>query len=124
MSELETRLDKLETRMNSVLVLQVIGIVVSILLFALKMAFNAPSAPAQNTQDVRIGETSALNPQRDFLSTDEVAEREGVTARTVTSWINGNKVFPPPTRQGRAWIIAEDYRILPTTAEPEETAQK
>jgi len=105
--------------MNSVLVLQVIGIVVSILLFALKMAFNAPSAPAQNTQDVRIGETSALNPQRDYLSTDEVAEREGVTARTVTSWINGNKVF-----QGRAWIIAEDYRILPTTAEPEETAQK
>lgn len=121
MSELETRLDKLETRMNSVLVLQVIGIVVSILLFALKMAMGMNATPAQNTQDVRIGETSAL---RDYLSTDEVAEREGVTARTVTSWINGNKVFPPPTRQGRAWIIAEDYRILPTTAEPEETAQK
>lgn len=108
MSELETRLDKLETRMNSVLVLQVIGIVVSILLFALKMAMGMNATPAQNTQDVRIGETSAL---RDYLSTDEVAEREGVTARTVTSWINGS-----------AWIIAEDYRILPTTAEPEETA--
>lgn len=111
MSELETRLDKLETRMNSVLVLQVIGIVVSILLFALKMAMGMNATPAQNTQDARIGETSAVNPQRDFLSTDEVAEREGVTARTVTSWINGS-----------AWIIAEDYRILPTTAEPEETA--
>lgn len=70
-----------------------------------------------NTNSVQIGENAKAQPQREFLNSDEVGEREGVTSRAVISWIEQGRIYPQPTRQGRAWIIAADYRLLPITAE-------
>ncbi|MDH4474889.1 MAG: helix-turn-helix domain-containing protein [Verrucomicrobiaceae bacterium] len=50
---------------------------------------------------------------RDYLTVQEVAEREGKDERTITLWIEGGRIEPAPTKVGKAWVISEDYRILP-----------
>jgi hypothetical protein len=50
---------------------------------------------------------------REYLTVAEVAVREGKDERTITLWIEGGRIEPVPTKMGKAWVIAEDYRILP-----------
>ena len=50
---------------------------------------------------------------REYLTVAEVAEREGKEERTITLWIEGGRIEPVPRKVGTAWVIAEDYRILP-----------
>ncbi len=110
--DMEARLMILEKRISYVMALQVLGIILAVAKFAWVSPITAPTT----TQDIRIGEASAVNPQRDFLRADEVGEREGVSTRTVISWIETGRIDPPPIKSQRAWQIAADYRILPQTA--------
>lgn len=118
---LNTRVDKLMMRMNITILIGLIGLILT--LYKLFSAVQYPqAAPPTNTNSVQIGGTEQPKPQREYLDSDEVGEREGVSSRTVTSWIEQGRILPQPTRQGRAWVIAADYRILPQTAA--ETASK
>jgi hypothetical protein len=74
-------------------------------------------ASSVHGNNVQIGAgISPENPQRDYLRTDEVAEREGVEPRTVLEWVYDGRISPPPIKTDRAWQFAADYRILPQTA--------
>ena len=118
---LNLRVDSLMTRMNVVLVFSAIGFLITCVKLAMSVS-QPHSAPAPtNTNSVQIGNADEKKPQREFLNSDEVGEREGVSSRTVTSWIEQGRIYPQPTRQGRAWIIAADYRLLPITTELTET---
>lgn len=55
---------------------------------------------------------------RTWLTTQDVAKREGVTDRTVINYIKDDQIFPPPRQEGKAWMIAHNYVILPKTSEP------
>jgi len=115
---METKIRSLEIRINVLLVLGTLSFLVS--LAKLLPILSQPNTPS-NLNSVQIGNTNEKKPQREFLNSDEVGEREGVSSRTVTSWIEQGRIYPQPTRQGRAWTIAADYRLLPQTAELAET---
>jgi hypothetical protein len=118
MQEMETKIRSLEIRINVLLVLGTLSFLVSL---AKLLPILAPQHVPSNLNSVQIGNASKEKPQREFLNSDEVGEREGVSSRTVTSWIEQGRIYPQPTRQGRAWTIAADYRLLPITAELTET---
>jgi len=78
-------------------------------------------APTTNTAEggsVRIGLSDGIDSQKTYLTTREVADKEGVSQRTVNAWILEGRVDPKPVQSDRAWQIAVDYRILPLTAGP------
>ena len=78
-------------------------------------------APTTNTAEggsVKIGLSDGIDSQKTYLTTKEVAEKEGVSQRTVNAWILEGRVDPKPEQSDRAWHIAVDYRILPLTAGP------
>lgn len=56
-------------------------------------------------------------PSKTWLTTQEVAKRENVTDRTVINYIESQMIDPPPARDGKAWRIAENYRIVPNDSE-------
>lgn len=115
---METKIRSLEIRINVLLVLGTLSFLVSL---GKLLPILAPQHVPSNLNSVQIGNASKEKPQREFLNSDEVGEREGVSSRTVTSWIEQGRIHPQPTRQGRAWTIAADYRLLPITAELTET---
>lgn len=85
-----------------------------------------PATPPQNhSQSVKIGDSGkdVPEPARDYLKTKEVAEREGVAERTIINWIEGGRLHPAPTRNGKAWVIAADYRVLPPDAADDGTVR-
>lgn len=66
------------------------------------------------SQSVNVGEASkGAQSGREFLTVQEVAEREGRDERTILLWIESGRIQPEPVKEGKAWVIAEDYRILP-----------
>jgi len=113
---MESEIKKLKTQCWRTEFWAVCGLVLGIIKLVQPMIHQSPVLPT-NTNSVQIGAESKEKPQREFLNSDEVGEREGVTSRTVISWIEQGRIEPQPTRNGRAWIIAADYRILPQTAE-------
>lgn len=113
---MENKIRSLEIRINVLLVLGTLSFILTLAKIAIP-ALNHSPAPSSNNNSVQIGGAEKPKPQREFLNTDEVAEREGVSTRTVTNYIETGRIYPQPTRNGRAWIIADDYRILPITAE-------
>ena len=54
---------------------------------------------------------------RKYLTVKEVAEREDKDERTITLWIEHGRIHPSPVKAGKAWTIAEDYRVLPQITE-------
>ena len=106
-----------------------IGVYVSIFIGIIKLFQGAMDMPQGNPSPItsgnhiKIGMGELTDPQRSYLTTKEVAEKEGVTPRTVVEWIDRRKIIPAPERNGdRAWAIAANYRILPLTADPAEPA--
>lgn len=69
------------------------------------------------SQNVNVGDSKG-SPQsaRTWLTTGEVAARESVTERTVINWIEHDMIQPPPVKNGKAWQIAEGFRIIPNLA--------
>jgi len=118
MDDIEIEIKALKIRVNIILMLGVLSFILTVLKLLIPTLSAQPhTSPPTNTNSVHIGADSKEKPQREFLNSDEVGEREGVTSRTVISWIEQGRIEPQPTRNGRAWIIAADYRILPQTAE-------
>jgi hypothetical protein len=114
MDDMEQDIRALKIRVNVLLILGVLSFILTIAkLFIPSLSTNPP--PSSNTNSVQIGGHKPT-PQREYLSTDEVAEREGVSARTVISWIEQSRIDPMPIKSDRAWIIAVNYRILPQVA--------
>jgi len=50
---------------------------------------------------------------REYLTVQEVATRESKDERTILLWIESGRIEPAPVKNGKAWAISEDYRILP-----------
>jgi len=122
---MEQEIKALKIRVNFLIGLGVLSFALTVLKLLVPALSLQPHAPTPtNTNSVQIGGASKEKPQREYLNTEEAAEREGVSARTILSYIEANRIDPQPTRQGRAWVIAADYRILPQTTEESETAQK
>ena len=75
------------------------------------------------SQNVNVGDASALtkagkDSARTWLTVQEVAKREGKTDRSVLNYIENGMIEPEPEKQGKSWLIAEHYRIVPKDAEP------
>lgn len=76
------------------------------------------------SQSVNVGEvkeSAALTDQqgsaKSWLTTKDVATREGITERTVINYIEQGMIEPAPRKTGKAWEIAEHFRIIPKDAE-------
>jgi len=112
----------------------IIGTSITVFFALLKFAIPAPAEhhqipilpvkevqPTSNTAEggsVRIGlNRPGEDSQKTYLTTREVADKEGVSQRTVTSWIQSKRIDPEPVQADRAWQIAVNYRILPLTAD-------
>lgn len=78
-----------------------------------------PTATGGNNASVTVGATEGalVKSQRDYLTVKEVAEKEKVEERTITSWIENGRLFPQPVKAGKAWTISANYRILPQLSE-------
>jgi len=59
----------------------------------------------------------AKDSAKTWLTTKDVATREGVSERTVINYIQRGMIDPTPRMNGHAWEIAENFRILPNEAE-------
>jgi hypothetical protein len=112
MKILEAKIDHLERRIGWIMLMSAISVLLG--LAKLYIQTSAATAPSQNTNSLNIGPQSAVTaPQRDYLTTEEVATRENVSPRTVLTWIETGRIQPTPTRAGRAWTIAPHYRLQP-----------
>ena len=116
MKTLEAKIDHLERRIGWIMLMSAISVILG--LAKLYIQTSAAAAPSQNTNSLNIGPQSAATatPQRDYLTTEEVATRENVSPRTVLTWIETGRIHPTPTRTGRAWTIPADYRLQPLIA--------
>ncbi len=107
---MEIEIKSLNRKVNFLIVISAIGTLVT--LAKMLMLLPAQQSTPSNTNNVQIGDHQPT-PQRDYMTSEEVAEKEGVSARTVTYWIEQGRIEPPPTKSDRAWIISANYRILP-----------
>ena len=72
------------------------------------------------SQSVNVGQADSAkmaSDHRDWLTVQEVATREGVTDRTILNYLEGRRISPALTKDGREWRIAENFRILPNSSE-------
>lgn len=74
------------------------------------------------TQSVNVGDAASatdaqLATHRTYLTTADVAAKEKISVREVTDMIAHGEITPPPTKDGREYRIAADYRILPHPAD-------
>lgn len=72
------------------------------------------------TQNVNVGDAAgkpAATSSKTWLTTQEVALREKITDRTVLNYIEAGMIDPQPQKQGKSWVIAEHYRIVPNGSE-------
>lgn len=78
------------------------------------------------SQSVNVGQTKddqteLVDTARDYVTTADIAAREHVSERAVVEWINEGRIVPQPTKTGKAWTIARNFRILPQ--DPEECGE-
>lgn len=114
----ETTLQKIDAALTKLNWLMITVVVVGILNFVINKPA-ASSAPTQSTSVITgdaTDTTAELATSRTYLTTTDVAKREGVSIREVTDMIQSGEIAPPPVKDGREWRIAADYRILPHDA--------
>ena len=115
---MENEIKQLKKQCRRTEIWAVIGLVISVIKFMQPMLHNMPGTAPSNTNSVQIGTTNGMDaakPQRDYLRTDEVAEREGVAVRTVTEWVKDGRFFPMPKQHGRGWEFSVNYELLPSS---------
>ena len=88
----------------------------------LKMQIAIHDGSGKVSQSVNVGEvkdSAALvkDSAKTWLTTKDVAERQGITERTVINYIENGMIEPTPVKNGKAWEIAEHFRIVPHDAE-------
>lgn len=55
------------------------------------------------SQNVNVGAVEDVaESAREYLTVQEVAEREGVTDRTILNWIDEGRIHPAPIKEGKA----------------------
>lgn len=73
------------------------------------------------SQNVNVGQAKdgkdAQMTAKTWLTTKDVAEREGITERTVINYIEHGMIEPTPRKNGKAWEIAANFRIIPNDSE-------
>ncbi len=75
------------------------------------------------SQSVNVGQAKEAagalvkDSAKTWLTTKDVAEREGITERTVINYIENGMIEPTPVKNGKAWEIAENFRIVPHDSE-------
>lgn len=74
------------------------------------------------SQSVNVGDAGKLTnteeeSARTWLTVQEVAKREHVTERSVLNYIESGMIEPLPVKEGKSWVIAEHYRIVPKDSE-------
>lgn len=75
------------------------------------------------SQSVNVGQTGdpatelVEHTSRDYITTADIAAREKVSERAVLEWISAGRIQPQPVKNGKAWTIAKNFRILPQDAE-------
>lgn len=114
----ETTLEKIDATLAKLNWLIIAGVVVGILnLIITKPGAHAPSqSTSVITSDATKALEAAATTHRAYLTTADVAAKEGVSVREVTDMIQGGEIIPPPVKDGREWRIAANYRIQPHNA--------
>lgn len=72
------------------------------------------------SQNVNVGEADAAETEltsRDYVTTADIAAKEQVTERAVIDWIAAGRIEPPPVKNGKIWVIARNFRIMPNDSE-------
>ena len=73
------------------------------------------------SQSVNVGQSKPGDVQeasaKTWLTTKDVAERENITERTVINYIENGMIDPTPRKNGKAWEIAANFRIVPNDSE-------
>lgn len=86
----------------------------------LKMQF-AMQGGGKVSQSVNVGQTKdgkeSQMTAKTWLTTKDVAERESISERTVINYIENGMIEPTPRKNGKAWEIAPEFRIVPNDAE-------
>ena len=119
MTHLNRSVDGINANMAWIVRLLIAGIVTALLALVLKPSESGD----KNGNHISIGSTAVesleakASDHRDWLTVQEVATREGVTDRTILNYIESRRISPTPTKDGREWRIAENFRILPNSAE-------
>lgn len=114
---MENEIKSLKSRLIRVEIYTAVGLIMTMIKCFLLPNPSAQSSPQANNQSVKVGEASPKDPQREYLTVQEVADKEGVEARTVITWIARNRIDPPPQKGLRSWTIAANYRLKPLIAE-------
>ena len=89
----------------------------------LKMQFSMQGTNGKVSQSVNVGQAKDAkgvlvnDSAKTWLTTKDVAAREGVTERTVINYIQKGMIEPAPVQNGKSWEIAEGFRIVPNAAE-------
>lgn len=95
----------------------IVAAALNLICYAIRTAHPAAAAApvSTGTQSVTVGAASAVAPQRDYMTTEQVAAKEGKSVRTIQELCRQGFVTGAE-RRGRSYIIAADYRILPPDA--------
>lgn len=70
--------------------------------------------------NVNVGKADAAETEltsRDYVTTADIAAKEQVTERAVIDWIAAGRIEPPPVKNGKSWVIARNFRIMPNDSE-------
>jgi hypothetical protein len=98
---------------RTVIITGAISLAVSLAAHAFRAQQDKPISTG--SQSVTVGAASPVSPQREYLTTEYVADKEGVSVRTIQAWCQQGRVSGAQLR-GKSYVIAADYRILPPTA--------
>lgn len=115
----ETMLAKIDATLAKLNWLILAGVVVGILNLVINKQTGG-AAPSQSTSVITgdaADTTAKLATHRTYLTTADVAKREDISVREVTDMIAHGEITPPPTKDGREYRIAADYRIQPQPAD-------
>lgn len=73
------------------------------------------------SQNVNVGKATPpaemVDSARDYVTTADIAARENVTERAVLDWIASGRIEPMPVKEGKSWVIAKNFRIVPNDTE-------
>jgi DNA-binding CsgD family transcriptional regulator len=120
----EHSLTNIEDGIRKLVWLVITAIVVAVLGLVIR-PIQMPSAPHQSTS-VITGQKDAITlptSAKTWLTTADVATREKITERTVINYIESGMIVPHPTRTGKEWHIAANFRIVPKSSEECEASE-
>ena len=121
---METRINQLESKLTSELAKIrawcIGGAILSVVLkFVPTNQANQPATNGSGNSHVQIATSpeslAESESRREYFTVSEVAEREGLSDRTIITAIEQGRIIPNPNRTGRAWQISRDYRYQPPT---------